>query len=224
MILYFFPFYEYLLNYPRNEPNKEGYIMKTQKSQQNNAIEYLLIGMRNNFLKLKSAIKRNGIVVLAITLVLALSFSTPSNAAPLSKNSSNIGAASNEFRGTEIAQVPAELQGVQAGVNLAKDIINFYQGLNPPHEGYVRVINKLNRDVTLRSYNNNDWLKAIAAGQTYLKAGGQGYITAKTNPIVLLWKRGNYGTLDAFGTRGFGQTAVPKDPNIVFVIGAENTP
>lgn len=201
--------------------------MKTQNSQQTISIEHLLSGMRNNFLKLKSAIKRNNIVVLAITLVLVLSFSSPSHAAPLSSsnhNSMNIGANSSEFRGIEIAQAPSKLEAVKAGVNLAKDIIGIYEGLNPPHEGFVRVLNKLNRDVTLRSYNNNDWLKAVAAGQTYLKAGGQGYITARTNPIVLLWKRGNYGTLDAFGTRGFGQTAVPKDPNIVFVIGQENTP
>lgn len=201
--------------------------MKTQKSEQTISIEHLLSGMRNNFLQLKSAIKRNGIVVLAITLVLVLSFSTPSHAAPLSSsnhNISSIGANSSEFRGIEIAQVPPQLEAIKAGVNLAKDVIGIYEGLNPPQEGYVRVLNKLNRDVTLRSYNNNDWLKAVAAGQTYLKAGGQGYITARTNPIVLLWKRGNYGTLDAFGTRGFGQTAVPKDPNVVFVVGQENTP
>ncbi|MBU7581836.1 MAG: hypothetical protein KAF91_02800 [Nostoc sp. TH1S01] len=200
--------------------------MKTKKLQQTASTEYVLSGMRNNFLKLKVAIKRKVILVLA-TVVLALSFSAPSYASPLyssNHNGSSIEATSNEFRGIEIAQVPPELEAVKAGVNLAKDVLKVYQDLNPPQEGYVRVLNKLNRDVTLRSYNNNDWLKAIAAGQTYLKAGGQGYITAKTNPLVLLWKRGNYGTVEAFGLKGFGQSAVPKDPNVVFVIGESNTP
>lgn len=118
---------------------------------------------------------------------------------------------------------PAKALDIATGVQLFEKVVAIYTGLNPGQEGYVNVLNTLGQTVTVRSYNNNDWLKAIAAGQINLKPGGQALITAKTDPVALVWKRGDFSTVTAFGTKGLSQSVAPKGANTVFVIGEANT-
>jgi hypothetical protein len=158
------------------------------------------------FLQSRNAIKKMVFRILAILVIpLAVSFSTLNPA---------------------LAASPSEiLEGVKAGVQAFGDVVSIYDRLNPGQEGFVHVLNKLDEPVTVRSYNNNDWLMWVAAGQTNLiGAGSEGFITAKTNPVKLIWKRGEYGTLSGFGTEKLGQSVAPKGGETVFVIGNENTP
>ncbi len=143
--------------------------------------------------------KKVGLAILMISTFGAASFATPARA---------------DF-----------IQGLAAGVQAAAEVVKVYTQLNPPQTGRVRVINNLTQEVTVRSYNNNDWAKIIAAGQLNLKPGQQGSITAASpESLVLLWKRGRYGNLAAFGPDNLGQDLVKKDNNAVFVIGDGNTP
>lgn len=119
------------------------------------------------------------------------------------------------------------IAAIEAGVRLFDEVVKIYKQLNPPQEGYVTVVNTLKETVTVRSYNNNDWAKFVAAGQINLKPGASANITAETDPVVLVWKRGNYGTLKGFGTRNLNQSTQTKQPKKgqkkVFVIGEDNT-
>lgn len=117
----------------------------------------------------------------------------------------------------------AVLAEIATGVQVFEKILAIYTGLNPGQEGYVNVLNTSAETVTVRSYNNNDWLKAVAAGQINLKPGGQAMITAKTDPVALVWKRGDFSTITPFGTKGLSQSLAPKGPSTVFVIGQANT-
>jgi hypothetical protein len=114
--------------------------------------------------------------------------------------------------------------GLKAGVQAAAEVIKIYQSLNPPQTGRARIINNSSEEVTVRSYNNNDWAKVVAAGQLNLQPGQQGYITASTDPIVILWKRGRYGNLTGFGPDDLGQDTIMKGTDFVYVIGDGNTP
>ena len=154
-----------------------------------------------NFLeKLKHTTHRFVTYVLAAVLVLAGSFSFASQASA--------------------ASVSAVISALGTGVEAVSEVADIYQDFNPPATGYVTVLNGLDENVTVRSYNNNDWFMAIAAGQINLKPDGDAMITASTDPIKLVWKRGDYSTLDAFGT-SIDQSAAPK--GYVFIIGEANT-
>jgi len=118
---------------------------------------------------------------------------------------------------------PAKALDIATGVQLFAKVVEIYTGLNPGQQGYVNVLNTLGETVTVRSYNNNDWLKAIAAGQINLKPGAQALITAKTDPVALIWKRGDFSTVTPFGTKGLNQSLAPKGTETVFVIGDANT-
>jgi hypothetical protein len=159
--------------------------------------------------KLNNATKRLAYFVLATILVGVLSLNTPSVA----------------FNPTMVAAADpaATAQAIGTGVKAIKEIVGIYNLINPPQEGYVSVINSTNQVVTVRSYNNNDWLMLVAAGQINLKPGSDGKITASSNPVKLVWKRGNYGTVDPFGTKNLSQSVAPKDAQHVFVIGDANT-
>jgi len=106
---------------------------------------------------------------------------------------------------------------IGTGVKTITEVLNVWGEINPPQEGYLTVINSSTEMVTVRSYNNNDFLMFIAAMQINLRPGERAMITARSNPIKLVWKSGNYGTLAPFGTRNLNQSAAPK--NSFFVIG-----
>lgn len=156
--------------------------------------------------KMKNKTKRLVSYVLAIILVLvgALSYANPAHAVDPTAIAAAIG----------------------TGVKTLKEVLDVYDKINPPQEGYTTVINSSPEMVTVRSYNNNDWAMFVAAGQLNLKPGAQGKMTSKSDPFKLVWKRGNYGTLDAFGTKNLSQSLAPKDKQdkqYVFVIGQDNT-
>ncbi|WP_287520498.1 hypothetical protein [Okeania sp. SIO2C2] len=152
--------------------------------------------------KMKNAKKQLASFLLAMALVLAaLSYPTPAYATGL----------------TTI------LSGIDSGVKTVAEISKVYKDFNPPQEGYVTVINGLNETVTVRSYNNNDWAMFIAAGQINLKPGADARITASTDPVKLLWKRGDYGTMRGFGTKRISQSVAPKDAGHIFLINDKNT-
>lgn len=91
-----------------------------------------------------------------------------------------------------------------------KAIVGIYNLINLPQEGYVSIINSTNQVVTVRSYNNNDWLMFVAAGQLNLKPGSDDKITTSSNPVKLVWKCGNYGTVTPFETKILVNLLLPK--------------
>ena len=115
------------------------------------------------------------------------------------------------------------MAAVGSGVKAFADVVKVYQDLNPPQSGQVSVVNDTKDTVTVRSYNNNDWAKLIAAAQITLKPGAAAMITAATDPVQLVWKRGNYGALKPFGTENLSQSSAPKGDGKVFVITEKNT-
>jgi len=121
------------------------------------------------------------------------------------------------------ANPAAIAEAVGTGVKAFGDVVKIYNEINPPQAGYTTVINSSNDFITVRSYNNNDWAMVVAAGQLNLKPGASGMITAKTDPLKLVWKRGNFGTLQPFGTVNLSQSTAPKGTKYVFVIGKQNT-
>lgn len=121
------------------------------------------------------------------------------------------------------ANPAAIAEAIGTGVKTFGEAVSVYNQINPAQSGYTTVINSSNNFVTVRSYNNNDWAMLVAAGQLNLKPGAQGMITAKTDPIKLVWRRGNYGTTQAFGTQNLSQSTAPKGAKYVFVIGQQNT-
>jgi hypothetical protein len=121
------------------------------------------------------------------------------------------------------ANPAAIAEAVGTGVKAFGDVVKIYNQINPPQAGYTTVINSSNNFITVRSYNNNDWAMVVAAGQLNLKPGASGMITAKTDPLKLVWKRGNFGTLQPFGTVNLSQSTAPKGTKYVFVIGQQNT-
>ena len=115
---------------------------------------------------------------------------------------------------------------IGTGVKTFGEVEAIYSRINPPQTGFTTVINSTNSVITVRSYNNNDWALLVAAGQLNLKPGAQGNITASTDPIKLIWRRGDFGTLKPFGTNRLNQSVAPKNRggrNYVFVIGDQNT-
>jgi hypothetical protein len=121
------------------------------------------------------------------------------------------------------ANPAAIAEAVGTGVKAFGDVVKIYNEINPPQAGYTTVINSSNDFITVRSYNNNDWAMVVAAGQLNLKPGASGMIAAKTDPLKLVWKRGNFGTLQPFGTVNLSQSTAPKGTKYVFVIGKQNT-
>lgn len=122
-----------------------------------------------------------------------------------------------------MANPVAVLSAIGTGVKTFSEVQKIYANLNPPQSGHVTVINTLSQTVTVRSYNNNDWAMLAASAQIVLKSGSSAMITAQSDPIKLVWKRGEYGTLTPFGTEHLSQSAVPKDHEKVFIIGDQNT-
>ncbi|NEO65658.1 MAG: hypothetical protein F6J98_36780 [Moorea sp. SIO4G2] len=117
----------------------------------------------------------------------------------------------------------SKIAAIASGVQAFETVVKVYQNLNPPQEGYVQVLNTLDEIVTVRSYNNHDWAKIIAAGQINLKPGAAANITSATDPVALIWKRGDYSSVKGFGTKNLSQSVVPKGSQYIFVIAEDNT-
>lgn len=156
------------------------------------------------------------LVMISTTLSFAAPVSAGFNGSPAGGSAPTKGSVPTKGGGGVIS-------GIAAGVQLFDEVVRIYQQLNPAQEGYVKVLNASNETVTVRSYNNNDWAKLVAAGQIVLQPGASANITAATDPVALVWKRGNYGTLKPFGTVNLSQSVAPKGPQHVFVITEDNT-
>jgi AraC-like DNA-binding protein len=122
-----------------------------------------------------------------------------------------------------MANPAAVLGAIGTGVKTFKEVADVYKDLNPPQTGHVTVLNTTDGIVTVRSYNNNDWAMLVASAQIVLKPNASAMITASSDPIKLVWKRGEYGAATPFGTQHLSQSAAPKDKETVFVIGSDNT-
>ncbi len=174
-----------------------------------------------NFLQSNALIKRLLSYALAITVVLSgcLFFSTPAKA----DTAQDQGVVESEI---SLGGIVSGLEGGLKEIgNLEKEVQDIIKGLFPPEaKGAVAVLNALNEPITVRSYNNNDWIKAIASEQIILKPnGGIAKITAVSDPVALIWKRGEISELAPLGYKHISQTVVPKSTDKVFIITNNNT-